>query len=355
MNKRALAPEVVFFTYNLGSYSGAARQAHRLTEILDNKTSIINIGIAANTTFKTVDIHNVTEQGLSKILPIMKSMIRCKARIAHFHGLFPLAMIICMVLGRKLVLKTTLLGDDDFDSIKAQRFGRLKLALAKRCNANIVLSERQRSINKKYINPNKIYLIPNGVSTPEAPPKKYKNSFCYVGLICPRKNTTAAITFFHRNYKDLPDGKLYIVGPLRMINENEEYDAAYVESCMQLVDSLGIKDQVFFTGQLDAEELENIYRESKALLLFSHKEGLPNVVLECMAQNCVPVISTMDGVAEEIVGNDAGVVCDPDRILPIATIENIIANNAPHRRARDKFGIKSTADSVSAVYQKLSE
>jgi glycosyltransferase involved in cell wall biosynthesis len=65
----------------------------------------------------------------------------------------------------------------------------------------------------------------------------------------------------------------------------------------QEIDSLGINKQVIFAGQVN--EVKPFYAIADVLVLPSHSEGSPNVLLEAMAAN-VPVVATSVGGVPEI-------------------------------------------------------
>tara|TARA_R100000306_G_scaffold53419_1_gene50189 strand:- start:1340 stop:2539 length:1200 start_codon:yes stop_codon:yes gene_type:complete len=78
------------------------------------------------------------------------------------------------------------------------------------------------------------------------------------------------------------------------------------EELQFLVDDLGIKESVRFTGRISQEKVYEIMRQSDLLLLPSVIEGLPNIAVEAMAVG-LPVISTKCGGVEElIVDNETG-------------------------------------------------
>jgi colanic acid/amylovoran biosynthesis glycosyltransferase len=78
------------------------------------------------------------------------------------------------------------------------------------------------------------------------------------------------------------------------------------EELQFLVDDLGIKEYVQFTGRVPQKQVYEMMRQSDLLLLPSVIEGLPNIAVEAMAVG-LPVISTKCGGVEElIVDNETG-------------------------------------------------
>ena len=162
--------------------------------------------------------------------------------------------------------------------------------------------QKIKDINSKYIDNSKIELIPNGVLMAENCPtlKEKENAFCFVGLVCERKKTYESIKYFIDNYSQDITTKMYVVGPYKNMQNNHEFSDEYVNKCFELIKNNALENRVIFTDRVSKEETQNIFKKSKALLFFSDKEGMPNVVLEAMANNCVPITSEMDGVIREI-------------------------------------------------------
>ena len=78
------------------------------------------------------------------------------------------------------------------------------------------------------------------------------------------------------------------------------------EELQFLVDDLGLKANVQFTGRVSQKQVYEIMQQSDLLLLPSIIEGLPNIIVEAMAIG-LPVISTKCGGVEElIVDNENG-------------------------------------------------
>lgn len=80
----------------------------------------------------------------------------------------------------------------------------------------------------------------------------------------------------------------------------------------KLVDQLGIKHAVHFTGRVEAEEIARAYAESTVAIVPSLYEGFGFPAGEAMACE-VPVVSTTAGALPEVVGRDekAGLLVQP--------------------------------------------
>jgi glycosyltransferase involved in cell wall biosynthesis len=82
------------------------------------------------------------------------------------------------------------------------------------------------------------------------------------------------------------------------------------------------KDCIYYGAISDVNELRRIYREHHILVLPSHSEGMPNVILEAMASG-VAVIATDVGAVSLMVNENTGWIMppppQPDTILGLLT------------------------------------
>lgn len=349
---------IAFFVHNLDSYSGAAQQALLLAKHLDRDMLIFNHN---NSNYKKYNIdRNITIIDLSKnklwqFFIIFFITVKYKIIIYHFHGSFNVGLLLGYLLNKKMIMKTTLLGDDDFNTFSSKKIWKIRYFLIKKLYKNIVLSNKLKEINSKYMDSSKIELIPNGVLMANNCPslQKKENSFCFVGLVCERKRTYESIKYFIDNYSKDKTTKMYVVGPYKNMNYNNEFSNEYVEKCFELIKNSNLEKRITFTGRISKEETQDIFKKSKALLFFSSKEGMPNVVLEAMANNCVPITNELDGVIREIFEDKKqGFILD-DSFGDVKTsdIENMIEKQAPFLLVKGKFSIDVIASRYMGLYE----
>ena len=133
---------------------------------------------------------------------------------------------------------------------------------------------------EQFCDPNKVYLIPNGVDLPEIP-KDYNNlskRILYVGamrhypdkLRVEQKNLMGLIDAFGELLKLMPDIKLVLVG-----------DGNYRTHLEAYTRSKRWETSVSFEGY--QRDVRNYHYNSDILVNASHYEGLPNAVIEAMA------------------------------------------------------------------------
>lgn len=120
----------------------------------------------------------------------------------------------------------------------------------------------------------------------------------YVGTIQPRKNVQTLIKSFALFKKNHPEFKLVLVGKKGWLTENI---FASVPKDM--------KDDIMFTGYVDDEEKNELYRKAFCFVLPSLYEGFGIPLLEAMSHHC-PVISSFSSSLTE-VGGEACLYFDP--------------------------------------------
>jgi glycosyltransferase involved in cell wall biosynthesis len=350
---------IAYFVHNLDSYSGAAQQALLLAKSMKKEILFFNHN---NKTFKKykhsklIEMIDLPQNRFLQALIILFFTLKYNIKIYHFHGSFNIGMFLGTLLRKKMILKTTLLGDDDFDSFASKRSWKIRYFLIKQIHKNIVLSKKLKEINSKYIDSSKIELIPNGVLLAENCPtlEEKENSFCFVGLVCERKRTYESIKYFIDNYSQEKNSKMYVVGPYKNIKNNHEFSDEYVKRCFDLIKKNEVENKIIFTDKISKEETQDIFKKSKALLFFSEKEGMPNVVLEAMANNCIPITSEMDGVIREIFEDKKqGFILDESfKKVDISLINGFIEEKVSYLHIRDKFGIDVIAGRYREIYEK---
>ena len=219
-------------------------------------------------------------------------------------------------------------------------------ASQRRASALIADSEstRQDAIRLAGVMPAKIHTTLLGV-TPEFRPlsdparlqavrQKYHlpdRFLLFVGLLEPRKNLPALLQAFASLVTRLPEVKLVIVGRLGWM-----YDPT-----LRLVQSLGLTEQVHFTGYVDQPDLPAVYNLAEAFIYPSIYEGFGLPVLEAMACG-TPVITTDVSSMPEIAG-EAGVLVPPDDIPALAEAIERLCTSPDERQRLTALGLARAA------------
>ena len=106
-----------------------------------------------------------------------------------------------------------------------------------------------------------------------------------------------------------------------------------VDSCAESIqhelETLGLSDQVFFTGFLDDESMQHLFVRAELVIFPSLFEGLGIPVLEAMATG-IPVVCSMASCLPEIAG-DAAIFFDPYSVEDMATKIAMVWNDSALR------------------------
>jgi glycosyltransferase involved in cell wall biosynthesis len=111
-----------------------------------------------------------------------------------------------------------------------------------------------------------------------------------IGRVVPIKDIKTFIRAVHSVLARLPEAEGWIVGP-------EDEDPRYARECRALVDSLGLRASLRFTG---FQRAEDVLPRLGVLVVSSISEALPLVILEAFAAG-VPVVSTDVGACRALV------------------------------------------------------
>ena len=117
----------------------------------------------------------------------------------------------------------------------------------------------------------KITVIPNGIdpSQYQANNTQTKNQAIFVGRLIFYKNLDVILDAFSIVIKKIPDAKLVLVG-----------DGPTKQSLVEKSKSLGIQNNVIFTGRVSHDDKVKLIGQSQVLLNPSLIEGFGIVVLE---------------------------------------------------------------------------
>jgi glycosyltransferase involved in cell wall biosynthesis len=138
--------------------------------------------------------------------------------------------------------------------------------------------------------------IPNGIDLPRFIPQRAKRPerippiVCLIGRVVPIKDIKTFIRAMRTVVNQLPEAEGWIAGP-------EDEDEGYAQECRELVETLGLAQQVKFLG---FQKVEALMPKIGLTILSSISEALPLVVLEGFAAG-VPTITTDVGSCRQLV------------------------------------------------------
>jgi len=208
----------------------------------------------------------------------------------------------------------------------------------------------------------KITAIPHGVGEEFRPitdaallesiRRKYKlpqDFILNVGFVEPRKNLTLLMKSYQQLHSQGISLPLVIVGGLGWMYED----------VFRQAESLGIKEQVYFTGYVPDHDLPIIYNLARVFVYPSIYEGFGLPPLEAMACG-TPLITTAVSSMPEHVG-DAGILIPPQdekaltnalqKLINDSTLQEELSSKGPERASQ--FTWKRTAQETIKVYQSV--
>lgn len=368
-------------------FAGAAVQAVHLAKALEEKGVSVQF-ITDNDERKS--IHDVyqglkvyrfstflkKESLVKKLIYIVRILLYLfihhkEFDVVHFHSMRGQEWILfpaCKILGKKVVLKVTLVDSDDpltFTRRKTRtliswgfrfvdRFVAISSALQTRC-----LEAGQPS--------SKVQLIYNGVNTEryikahpdekrflkvQAGFERFEKVFMSIGKVEHRKGYDLLIDAWPEISASFPNAQLVIAGP------GADDSNPYFIELKNKISRLSLWN-VFFAGQI--ENSAEYVRFSDCFLFCSRAEGFGTVLIEAMASGVPVVAMNIPGVTEDIIRDKRiGRICFTHKPEDLAkeTIGLLSARDPEGldqaaQDIRNYFGIDKIADTYIEMYENL--
>ncbi|OTA19171.1 putative galactosyltransferase [Xenorhabdus beddingii] len=343
--------KILHSVHNYFGFSGASKQAKNIALNLkhyypDIEQRFFSIG-RNNETKKSKNfiIHNTKPSLIKRCITFIFILFKYKPDLVHFHGADFALLIICKLFRKKIYWKTTLLGSDDFSTLVHGKYGYIKKSLLKLIDINNTLTKQIYRVNSQHLPLKKLVTIPNGVNIPESPSPNYKEKMAIiVSAIIPRKSILEGISFFKKNLS-IHGYKLYIIGPNNA--QLDGFDDEYYRKCLLLSEK-----NIIFTGELSHEKTLEYFRKSHFLIHLAKYEGMPNVVLEAMAHSVFPIVSSMRGLADELIENNiTGFNIDSMEIFYISNFPS--TNNKGREFILRKNSFQTVAKRTHSIYSRV--
>jgi glycosyltransferase involved in cell wall biosynthesis len=125
----------------------------------------------------------------------------------------------------------------------------------------------------------------------------------------------------------------------------------------EFVHQAGLGQQVFFKGWANQEVKLRALAEADVLVIPSHVEGMPNVMLEAIASGVLVLATQVGGIPEIIQDKVTGILVKPSQPQELAAaVEWILSNRHQVEGMREKAYKKITAEcSLETVADKFQE
>ena len=243
-------------------------------------------------------------------------------------------------------------------SLLARVFGpMLETALLKMpVTAIHTVSNASRNDILRIAKSSRVIVVPNGIevndyTNVQEKAKTNPHQAIYVGRLVFYKNLEVVFQALTIVQQKIRDARLVIVGdgPMRPVWES-------------LVEKLGLKDHVTFSGRVSHDEKVRLIKESQFLVLPSLVEGFGIVVLEAFACRR-PVLVNRIGALQELVANgEDGFLADPtsaqdwaDRMVTMFSDQDLVSRIGDNGYAKliQEYTTDHVARAVESMYKKI--
>ena len=290
--------------------------------------------------------------------------------VLHSHGAYYTNAIVgplARAAGLKSIVKASL-ANDDLHDIGRTLSGRLHRALLRQVDACVAISrDLVREFTDCGLPAERIHYLPNGVDTAlfhpaDAAARAALRSelglpadvpvALYAGVMDARKNIEWLATQWVQQDAFGTGALLVAVGPQSREDPNGELIAR--------LDALGRQAPQRFMLRPRSADVERYLRAADLLVLPSHREGLPNVVLEAMASGLPCVAADVSGTRDLVQHGRTGYMYSPDdpQALALAVCSGLspagraLGENG-RRIAEQQFSLHSVAQGYSRLYDRL--
>lgn len=171
--------------------------------------------------------------------------------------------------------------------------------------------------------------------------------FIHISSLTYPKNPEGIIRAFIKLLKLGVRADLVLVGPLN-------------PSLTEFISASGLApDSIHCTGEVSYEQVGIELRNSSALVMFSHYENMPCVILEALCSG-VPVIATLVGGIPEVVHKENGILINPgDEDALTGAMTEMIREYQEYDKdkisaeAAAQFSYKTIGEQITGVYDSV--
>jgi len=213
------------------------------------------------------------------------------------------------------------------------------------------------------INQDKVVLIHNGIDLPspeyldslnlEAIKSEFKvsskNIVCNIGRVVRQKNQALFIRSIPGVLKEFPDTQFLIVG-----------DGPLMAELIRLSESLGVTDNIIFTGNLPSAY--PILAISDVSVLSSVWEQHPFTILESMVMQKPVIAPNLEGIPDTVIDGKTGILVPPNDVDSlIMAILHLLRNKGEAKKmgiegkkvVQDKFPNKKVVKRIEQLYLEI--
>ncbi len=302
---------------------------------------------------------------------------RCEFSILHVHGfgyLGKIAVVFGKMFRKPVIIKMTMVGEDDAMSIRQGPRGWLAFRLFSTASHYIAITETfRKSCEAAGLPVSKVSLIPNGVDIarfcPVSEPERQalrtrlgipadKIVLAYAGLVRPEKGIDFLLDAASKLHGQHSSAMLVLMGPVEPWLPAEE--RRYADRMLERIKG-ELRGIVQFVGNVS--NVHEFFQASDIFVSASHREGFPNVLLEAMATGLPPVVIEIPGVHAGILrdGTDGVVVPQRDVQAFVRELERLVdqperrraIGAAARRKAKEHYSVDRVTTDYLHLYREL--
>ncbi|WP_457917451.1 glycosyltransferase [Candidatus Lokiarchaeum ossiferum] len=180
---------------------------------------------------------------------------------------------------------------------------------------------------------------------------KKKENIGFLGEICLPKGIQNLIVAI----KQLKDQKVNVNLHIGGFGEKK-----FVDKLKKYIEKTDLKNQVFFHGWINREDIPLFLSNMKYFILPSLSEGLPNVLLEAMGCGCCVISTKVGGIPDIIVDSVNGILLESnstdaivDGFLRTKSLNLDILSKNASEFIKKKFSFKYSVENFRSIYKKI--
>lgn len=299
-------------------------------------------------------------------------LLRPEFKILHFHavsGVKLLTFPLLRLLGKKIVLKLTLVGVDDPLAFKQRRYlGWLYILCLKQAHVIIAISEKLKiRALEAGVNQSTIAKIYNGYDeetffVPDANLKsdlrqslgipEQANAYISIGSIEYRKGYDVMLEAFADIQQVQANAVLFIVG------QGNNAENSYYQGLLKIIKDKHLNNIFFVGGKKNVHEY---LKAADCFLFCSRQEGFGTVIVEAMACGLPTVVMPIEGVTDDIIAdvgigainNSMETKAFADLALQMVKSKNSEVLKESIQSLRQRFSMAEVAKSYIELYRHL--
>lgn len=298
-------------------------------------------------------------------------------QFSGFSNKMILLSFISKLLGKKIIQRLTLVGEDDPLSIRNQHLGIMKYFFYSKADFYISISPALTKLTSKSISKEKIVEIPIGVDTDRFQPQRDFNEkillrrrlslpldrkiIIFVGLICKRKGVDIIIDTW-KMIRETEKSRACIA--LIGLTNRKHYmvDEDFIKGIRNEILSSGMESEIFLIEENN--QIDEYLKASDIFIFPTRREGLPNALIEAISAGLPCIASKIEGVTDRIIRDGIdGFLMEREDIEGYSfTLKELLNNETSaskmglnaRQRSLKEFSIDKVAQQHLKLYQQIS-